>query len=266
MAFGGNLLVTTQGEVYALSAGWFLAIGQRRLPLPSGSWYTVSRPDSYNSDLVFFFSYTGDILRIARFDLADPEGTEATILPVPSGLPSVTGTNYVGAVSDDGAHFYVTINGLLYHIIADSPGNLSTSSVVEGATLTKPGVGAMEQVLVSVDGTALLIMDGAATVYRYVLSTPFTLSSAGAPVSVTLDSEQTYFGMSYEPADGLLLLHRSQDGSIEVVQSSQSLDFDAAAYAQRTLVLSITQPTPEIFVSALPPAYPKQNQLWLDIS
>lgn len=264
VAFSSNVMVTSTGRLATLKSNWFPGKLTGELAMPAGFWVSVSIP-SDPGDKIFFFSYDDDALRIAVFSMADFTATP-TILPVPTGLPAITGTNYVGTVSDDGMHFYVGINGALYHITADSPGVLSTGSTVEGTTITEPGSGSMEQVLISEDGTGLLILDGTSTVHRYTLGTPFSLASAGAPVAVPLDTAYTYYGMSYHENDAVLLFHHDGLGSADVVQSDVSLAFDATAYAQRTFLHSLTQPAPAVVVSRTPPANPSENQLWLDIS
>ncbi len=257
-------LVTTTGNVADLSSSWFPAKLTVRLAMPAGFWVSMNLPHTPGNK-AFAFSYDDSVLRIAVFDLATPNAAP-TILPVPSGLPAITGTNYVGTVSSDGMHFYVGIAGVLYHITADSAGVLSTGSTVEGTTIAEPGSDSMEQVLISDDGTGLLILDGERTVHRYELGTPFSLASAGAPTAIPLSAEYIYYGMSFHYDDGLLLFHHADLDSADVVQSDVSLYFDATTYAARTYLHSLTQPAPLVVVSSVPPANPSENQLWLDIS
>jgi hypothetical protein len=273
---GQGAAVSKSGRVYFLTEGvgegewWFPMTLEAQLELPGGIWSDVSgASDGLNS--VFFFSYVDAsfelVLRVAKADLSTGVPASATLMSLPAGLPAVPEfTAGCGHVTADGAHFYVAIGGDLYHVTADSPGVLSASSAVEGATLALPGGTGASKVLVSPDGGVVLVLS-AGVVHRFSLGTPYSLASASSLGAVTLDANHDYEGLSYFYPYEYLFVHRNVLGgdAVEMVEPTSFGDVTTADYAARAFLRLLTA-APAVVVSDTPPAAPFLNQLWLDIS
>lgn len=273
---GDGLAVARSGQVFRLTEGaavgewWFPMTLEAQLDMPEGIWSDVSgASDGLNS--AFFFSHVDGsfdtVLRIAKADLSASIQAPVVLMDTPAALPAVPGsTAECGHVTLDGAHFYVGIGSDLYHIVADSPGVISSSSTVEGATLALPGGAATDSVLVSPDGTTVLAL-GSGSIHRFLLSTPYSLASASSLGTVTLNPNHEYHGASYFYPYEYFLVHRGGFGldATELVETATFGDITSADYAGRMYLPLLTE-MPEVVVSDIPPMAVRENQLWLDIS